>query len=201
MHHTLSFIFRIVYAAVFCVALLFHTVDIINYIPQLLGGLLILESVSQMFELAVLKFRTTVTLGYFVTPALVLLFGLYLTFLCDMPDIKFFMPGLQDMSDLFRFRIELKIAGCCFLAILIEEAVISFAFFKPLFRPEKFAEEKREAEKAAKALAEAEAKRQSELQEASRKLREMEQQASVGTDGRSSRNEGPAGFSGPRSDF
>ena len=48
MHHAISFILRIAYACFFGFILLWHTNEIVQYIPQLLGTLLMLESISQL---------------------------------------------------------------------------------------------------------------------------------------------------------
>lgn len=162
MHHAISFILRFAYAAVFGVILVVHTTSIIEYIPQLLGGLLMLESVSQVIELFMLRFRTQelaiikgrggVGWGYFVVPGLILLYSLFLIFACSIPSNMF-----QDLhlTTMFKIKVELKIAGFCFLSFLISELVISAVFFKPLFMTEKYNEEKKIAIEAAKLQTEA----------------------------------------------
>ena len=164
MHHVISFILRIAYAGAFGFILLWHTEDIIKYIPQLLGGLLMLECIAQLLELFVLKSRTKVHGGYFIVPVSIMLYSLFLIFFCEMPiDLNNF---LTQFGTLIKLKIELKIGGACFMAFLISEIVISIAFFKPLYRPKQFAEERAkqiEAEKAVEAerarLAEQERKR------------------------------------------
>ena len=68
MHHAISFILRIAYACFFGFILLWHTNEIVQYIPQLLGTLLMLESISQLLELFILKIRTTVSWSFFIIP-------------------------------------------------------------------------------------------------------------------------------------
>jgi len=148
MHHIISFLIRIAYAAVFGFILLWHTGDIIKYIPQLLGGLLLFECIAQLLELLVLKTRTKVHGGFFIIPSAVLLYGLFLIFCCNLPldlNLNDFASSLGTMVAL---KIELKIGGACFIAFVISELLISACFMKPLYRPKQFAEEKRQAEEA-----------------------------------------------------
>ena len=84
MHHAISFILRIAYACFFGFILLWHTNEIVQYIPQLLGTLLMLESISQLLELFILKIRTTVSWSFFIIPVVILLFGLWLFFYCHL---------------------------------------------------------------------------------------------------------------------
>lgn len=141
MHHAISFTLRIAYACFFGFVLLAHTADIVTYIPQLLGGLLMLESISQLIELFTLKFRTEVHWGYFVTPGVCLLYSLILCFICEMPaDLS---NLLTQLSTMFKLKLELKLVGLCFVAFILSELVISIRFFMPLYRPKKFFEEQK----------------------------------------------------------
>ena len=163
MHHFISFILRFAYAAAFGYILLFHSEDIIHYIPLLLGGLLMLEVVGQMLELLILKLKTKVNNYFFVTPACVLVYALFLIFQSKLdidPNVtirEIFNPT-GGWSNL---KWEMQIAGFCLLAFIVSEIVISIAYFKPLYQPKKFAEEKALQEEAMKAL-EAERSRQAE---------------------------------------
>ena len=154
MHHFISFILRIAYAAVFGVILLWHTGDIIKYIPQLLGGLLLFECVAQLLELFVLKTKTKVHGGFFIVPASIMLYGLFLVFFCNLPlniNLNEFASSLGTMIAL---KIELKIGGFCFLAFVLSELVISAVFFKPLYQPKKFAEDQAKIREAQRVLEE-----------------------------------------------
>lgn len=172
MHHIISFILRFAYAGAFGFILVWHTEDIIRYIPQLLGGLLMLESVAQLLELFYLKAKTTVNPLFFITPVAVLVYGLVLIFFCHMnidPNaaIREVFTPTAGWSWL---TLWMKLGGFCCLAFIISELVISIAFFKPLYRPDKFAEEKAQQKEAQRAL-EAEQARIAEL--AAQKEREM----------------------------
>lgn len=164
MHHIISFLLRIAYAACFGFILVFHTDDIIKYIPQLLGGLLMLECVAQLLELFYLKAKTVVNPLFFVTPCAVLVYGLFLIFCCHLtidPNaaIREVFTPTAGWSWL---TLWMKVGGICCFAFIISEIVISIVFFKPIFRPAKFAEEKAQQKEAMKAL-EAERARQAEL--------------------------------------
>lgn len=172
MHHLISFILRIAYAACFGYILMLHTDDIINYVPQLLGGLLMLECIAQLLELFYLKAKTEVNTLFFIVPVAVLIYGLFLIFGCSLhvdPNAairEVFNPS----AGWSMLTMWMKIGGFCCLAFVISEIVISIAFFKPIYRPAKFAEEKakqREAQKAIEAeqarLAELAAQKEKEL--------------------------------------
>ena len=146
MHHFISFILRIAYAAVFGVILLWHTGDIIKYIPQLLGGLLLFECVAQLLELFVLKTKTKVHGGFFIVPASIMLYGLFLVFFCNLP--------LNINLNEFASSLGTMIGGFCFLAFVLSELVISALFFKPLYQPKKFAEEQAKIREAQRVLEE-----------------------------------------------
>lgn len=163
MHHFISFILRIAYAAGFGYILLFHAEDIIRYLPQLLGGLLMLETVGQLLELFLLKVKTKVSGYYFIVPLCVLVYALFLIF-----HSKLAIDDNTSIRELFRpqagfstLSIEMTISGACFIAFILSEIVISIAYFKPLYQPKKFAEEKAKQEEAQRAL-EAERQRQVE---------------------------------------
>lgn len=174
MHHIISFILRFAYAGAFGYILLWHTEDIIRYIPQLLGGLLMLESIAQLLELFYLKAKTRVNPLFFIAPSAVLLFGLILIFFCSMnidPNaaIREVFTPTAGWSWL---TLWMKMGGFCCILFIVSEVVISIAFFKPLYRPAKFAEEKaqqREAQRALEAeqarIAELAAEREKELAE------------------------------------
>lgn len=158
MHHFLSFVLRIAYACFFGFVMLMHTAEIVKYVPQLLGALLMLESITQLIELFALKFKTQVHWGFFATPFVILLYGLYLFFCCTMPENlnNIFM----ELGTMFRLKVELKLTGICFLAFILSEFVISIAFYKPMFQPKKFAEEKAKQKEAQRALEEERARQE-----------------------------------------
>lgn len=154
MHHVISFLLRIAYAAAFGFILLCHTEEIVTYIPQLLGGLLMLESVAQLLELLLLKTRTKVNYGFFLAPGMVLLYGLFLIFCCSFTvDLNNLM---HEFGELVRLKIELKLGGACFIIFILSEIVISAVFFKPLYMPAKFAEERRKQQELERMMAERE---------------------------------------------
>lgn len=164
MHHIISFILRFAYAGAFGYILLWHTEDIIRYIPQLLGGLLMLESVAQLLELFYLKAKTLVNPLYFIAPSAVLLFGLILIFFCSMnidPNAAI-REVFSPTAGWSWLTLWMKMGGFCCLIFIISEIVISIAFFKPLYQPAKFAEEKAQQREAQRAL-EAEQARMAEL--------------------------------------
>lgn len=154
MHHIISFILRIAYATCFGYILMLHTDDIINYIPQLLGGLLMLECIAQLLELFYLKAKTEVDSLFFVVPVSVLLYGLFLIFGCSLridPNAairEVFTPT----AGWSLLTMWMQIGGFCCLAFVISEIVISIVFFKPIYRPAKFAEEKAKQKEAQKAI-------------------------------------------------
>ncbi|MDO4497316.1 MAG: hypothetical protein Q4B58_05765 [Bacteroidales bacterium] len=156
MHHIISFFLRVAYAGAFGFILLWHTEDIVRYIPQLLGGLLMLESIAQIMELLLLKIKTQVKYGWYIAPTAVLCYALFLIFFCEMQiDAN---NLLNNFATLVKLKIELKLAGFGFLVFLVSELAISANFFLALYRPEKFAEKKRIEEEAAKLAAEQQAK-------------------------------------------
>lgn len=123
-----------------------------------------LESVAQLLELFYLKAKTLVNPMYFIAPSAVLLFGLILIFGCSM-DID---PNAA-IREVFTptagwswLTLWMKMGGFCCLVFIISEIVISIAFFKPLYQPAKFAEEKAQQREAQRAL-EAEQARMAEL--------------------------------------
>lgn len=154
MHHIISFFLRIAYAAVFGIILLWHTGDIIKYIPQLLGGILLFECVAQLLELFVLKTKTKVHGAFFIVPCAILLYGLFLIFFCNLPLNINFNEFASSLTTLFALKVELKIGGVCFLAFVLSEFVISIAFFKPLYLPKKFEEERKKMLEAQRILEE-----------------------------------------------
>lgn len=145
MHHVISFLLRVAYALGFAFILLFHTEDIINYIPQLLGGLIMLEAVGQMLELFLLKIKTSVNWWFFAAPGAVLLYSLFLIFLCNsqINDLTTIREAFSPSHGFSWTTFQLYLGGWCFVIFLISECVISVRFFKPLYQPEKFAEEER----------------------------------------------------------
>lgn len=161
MHHFISFLLRIAYAAAFGYILTFHAEDIINYIPQLLGGLLMLETVGQLLELFLLKLKTSVRGYYFIVPLCVLVYALFLIFHSKLGiDVNASVREIFNPEAGFsKLTLEMQMAGLCLGAFFLSEIVISIAFFKPLYRPAKFAEEKAKQEEAQRAL-EAERARQ-----------------------------------------
>lgn len=152
MHHIISFLLRVAYAAGFGFILLFHTEDIINYIPQLLGGLIMLESIAQMMELFLLKVKTHVNWWFFLVPSLILVYSLFLIFCCnsEITDNTTVREAFAPSHGFSWTTMELQIGGICFIAFLVHEFIISLKFMKPLYMPAKFAEEeaiRKEAEK------------------------------------------------------
>lgn len=164
MHHLISFLLRIAYAAAFGFILLFHTDDIINYIPQLLGGLLMLECIAQLLELFYLQAKTVVNVLYYIVPVSILLYGLFLIFGCrlDVDPNAAIREVFTPTAGWSWLTLWMKVGGFCCLAFIISEIVISIAFFKPIYQPAKFAEEKAKQREAQKAL-EAEQARLAEL--------------------------------------
>lgn len=162
MHHAISFILRVAYAAGFAFILLFHTADIINYIPQLLGGLLMLEAIAQILELSLLKVKTHVNRYFFAAPVLVLLYSLFLIFFCssEITDTTTVREAFYPSHGFSWTSIELWVGGLCFLLFLISELAISIQFFKPLYIPRKFAEDKRIQDEVQKAKKEEEKKKE-----------------------------------------
>ena len=145
MHHFISFLLRAAYAAGFGYMLFFHPEDIVQYIPQLLGGVLLFETVAQFLELFMLKLKTEVNKWFFLVPGIVLLYSLFLILFCTSE-----FNGDTTMREAFSpsngtswTTTELRIGGLCFIAFLLSELCISIRFMKPLFRAEKFAEEQR----------------------------------------------------------
>lgn len=167
MHHFISFLMRFAYAAAFGYILLFHSEDIIIYIPLLLGGLLMLECVGQLLELFLLKVKTHVHNGFFVIPLVVLAYALFLIFqnkldnISDQATIRELFNPTGGFSNL---TLEMQIAGVCLLGFILSEIIISVAFFKPLYQPKKFAEEKAKQQEAQRAI-EAERARQAAEQQ------------------------------------
>ena len=160
MHHAISFILRIAYACFFGFILLWHTNEIVQYIPQLLGTLLMLESISQLLELFILKIRTTVSWSFFIIPVVILLFGLWLFFYCKLPLDN--LDRINTIDAMAKLRIQMKAVGFCFILFIISEVLISIVFFKPMYMPKKFAEEKAKQKEAERAFA-AEQARQAQL--------------------------------------
>lgn len=157
MHHFVSFILRFAYAAAFGYILLFHSEDIIYYLPMLLGGLLMLECIGQLLELFLLKVKTHVGGGFFVIPVVVLLYALFLIFqgkLTNIGEAATIREIFNPSAGFSNLTLEMQITGVCLLVFILSEIVISIAFFKPLYQPKKFAEEKarqQEYERATKA--------------------------------------------------
>ena len=82
MHHFISFLLRAAYAVGFGFILTFHPEDIVQYIPQLLGGVLMLETIAQLLELLMLKIKTKVNKWFFLVPGVVLIYSLILILFC-----------------------------------------------------------------------------------------------------------------------
>lgn len=143
MHHLISSLLRIAYAAGFGFILLFHAEHIVNYIPQLLGSVLMLEVVAQVLELFYLKLKTHVSWWYFLVPGLIFIYGLVLIFFCrsQFTDKTSLSEAFNPENGFSWTTFELQLGGICFLAFLLSELVISFMFRKPLYSPAKFAEE------------------------------------------------------------
>lgn len=158
MHHFISCLLRAAYAAGFGFILLLHTESIINYIPQLLGGLLMLEGLAQLLELLVLKVKTQVNRGFFLVPLITLIYSLVLIFLChsDVTDTTTVREAFAPSHGFSWTTFEMQLGGLCFVAFLLSEIVIMIHFRLPLFAPEKFAEQERIRKEAEKSLAEKE---------------------------------------------
>ena len=174
MHHFISCLLRAAYAAGFGFILLLHTESIINYIPQLLGGLLMLEGLAQLLELVVLKVKTQVNKGFFLVPAITLIYSLVLILFChsDVTDTTTVREAFAPSHGFSWTTFEMQLGGLCFVAFLISEIVIMFHFRKPLFSPEQFAEEERIRKETEKKLAE---KAEKEKEEAEKKKLETPQ--------------------------
>lgn len=152
MHHLVSFLLRVAYAAGFGFILVFHTEDIYNYIPQLLGGLIMLEAIGQVLELFMLKIKTHVNWWFFLVPALIMMYSLFLIFGCttEITDTTTMREAFNPTHGFSWVTTELQVGGFCFFAFLISELIISIKFMKPLYMPAKFAQEqliRKEAEK------------------------------------------------------
>ena len=159
MHHFISSLLRAAYALGFGYILLFHTAQIINYVPQLLGGLLMLEAIAQLLELLVLRVKTQVNKWFLLVPGIVLLYSLFLIFFCDseIHDTTTVREAFAPVHGTSWTTVEMQIGGLCFIAFLISELVIMIRFRKPLFQPEKFAEEERIRKESVRLQAEKEA--------------------------------------------
>ena len=154
MHHLISFLLRVAYAAGFGFILLFHAEDIINYIPQLLGGVLMLEVVAQVLELFYLKVKTHVNWWFFLVPLVILLYSLFLIIFChsQFTEKTSISEAFNPENGFSWTTFELQLGGFCFVAFLVSEFIISSKFWKPLYMPQKFAEDekiRREAQKQA----------------------------------------------------
>ena len=131
-----------------------------------------LECIAQLLELFYLKAKTEVNTLFFIVPVAVLIYGLFLIFGCSLsvdPNAairEVFNPS----AGWSLLTMWMKIGGFCCVAFVISEIVISIAFFKPIYRPAKFAEEMAQKKEAQKAL-EAERARMEEL--AARKEKEL----------------------------
>ena len=158
MHHLISFLLRVAYAAGFGFVLMFHPEDIINYIPQLLGGLLMLEAIAQMLELLMLKVKTHVNWWFFAAPGAILLYSLYLILFgnSEINDMTTVREAFNPINGFSWTTFQLQLGGICFIAFLVSELAISIRFMKPIYWPEKFAEEERIRKQAEKAQAEKE---------------------------------------------
>lgn len=162
MHHFISFLLRAAYAVGFGFILTFHPEDIVQYIPQLLGGVLMLETIAQLLELLMLKIKTKVNKWFFLVPGVVLIYSLILILFCssefngDTTLREAFTPSNGMSWTTWRLRL----GGLCFIAFLISELAISFHFRKPLFQAEKFAEEERIRKEAERQRKESEANAQ-----------------------------------------
>jgi len=143
MHHLISSLLRIAYAAGFGYVLLFHADHIINLIPQLLGGVLMLEVVAQVLELFYLKIKTHVNWCYFLIPGLIFIYSLVLIFFChsQFTDKTSLSEAFNPENGFSWTTLELQVGGVCFIAFLISELLISFMFRKPLFSSEKIVEQ------------------------------------------------------------
>lgn len=160
MHHFISFLLRIAYAAGFGYILFFHTSDIVRYLPKLMGGLLMLETVGQLLELFLLKVKTTVSWAFFIVPLLVLLYALYLIFF-ETIEIDPYITLREVFNPIGGFNeltIKIKMVGFWLVAFVISELVISIVFFKPLYMPKKFAEQKAKEREAQRLLEEEQAR-------------------------------------------
>ncbi|MCF0180457.1 MAG: hypothetical protein HUJ97_09495 [Bacteroidales bacterium] len=145
MHHFISIILRIAYALAFGYILCFRTENILHYIPQLLGGLLMLECIAQLLELIYLKLKTVVNSGFFVVPTVIFLYGLFLIFFCSIeidPNARV-QEVFSPTAGISWLTLEMKIAGVCCIVFVIYEIILSFVFLKPLYRTKQFEIEKK----------------------------------------------------------
>lgn len=90
---------------------LIHPDELVPFVPVILGVLLILDCGNQVFNLLSLKFRTSVRFAYFIAPAIVLLYGIFL---------------------LFQKEVNVLV-GLSFLLFTISEIVVTATFFKYIY--------------------------------------------------------------------
>ncbi len=123
-----------------------------------------LECIAQLLELFYLQAKTVVNVLYYIVPVTVLLYGLFLIFGChlDVDPNAAIREVFTPTAGWSWLTLWMKVGGFCCLAFIISEIVISIAFFKPIYQPAKFAEEKAKQREAQKAL-EAEQTRLAEL--------------------------------------
>lgn len=100
------------YGALLAAALMLLQPEVLApFIPIVLGALLILLCGNQVFTLLSLKFRTNVKFAYFIAPAIVLLYGIFL---------------------LFQTHVDVLV-GLSFLLFALSEVVVTAAFFKYIY--------------------------------------------------------------------
>lgn len=148
MTHIINYVLRILYVAIFGYILVFQADQIVNMLPKLLGGMLLLETLAQLIEILLIKKRTEIHKGFLILPIAVLVWALILMCIGDlsMDTEKSINENFQDKSLWMGFQIYLS--GFFFIALIVSELIISAKFFKPLHRPEQWKEEqlKRETE-------------------------------------------------------
>lgn len=149
MTHIINYVLRILYVAIFGYILVFQADQIVNMLPKLLGGMLLLETLAQLVEILLIKKRAKIRNAFFYLPLVVLAWSIILMSIGDlsMDTEKSINENFQEQSLWMGFQIYLS--GFFFIALIVSELIISAKYFKPLHRPEQWKEEqaKREAEK------------------------------------------------------
>lgn len=149
MTHIINYVLRILYVAIFGYILVFQADQIVNMLPKLLGGMLLLETLAQLIEILLIKKRADIHKAFFYLPLVVLVWSIILMSIGDlsMDTEKSINENFQEQSLWMGFQIYLS--GFFFIALIVSELIISAKYFKPLHRPEQWKEEqaKREAEK------------------------------------------------------
>lgn len=149
MTHIINYVLRILYVAIFGYILVFQADQIVNMLPKLLGGMLLLETLAQLIEILLIKKRAKIHNAFLYLPLVVLIWSIILMSIGDlsMDGNKSINENFHDQSLWMGFQIYLS--GFFFIALIVSELVISAKYFKPLHRPDQWKEvqAKRDAEK------------------------------------------------------